>query len=333
VILTNCELPATSRRRLRILGPRYVIRHIGEISESELSEVEIMLIDIAPESGRAWLSKEKTSAMTKLSFVQSTRAGIDSVDIDELPRRVKICGNVGAYSLPMAEHTLGMMIDLAKGISQRNWKLRNGVSDVSDSLFLKGKTLGVIGAGGIGQAIAKLAKCLGMITLGVNTSGKRARHFDATYKHSRMDEVLKSSDAIVVTLPLTVRTFHLINASKLEMMKRNCILINVGRGHVVDEKALYYHLKNHLEFKCGLDVWWHYPKPGEPFAQKFPFFELPNFLGTPHVSGFVPEEKSISLDFAIDNIFRYVHRKKLLGLASRRDYLGLHELIASSKTS
>jgi phosphoglycerate dehydrogenase-like enzyme len=233
----------------------------------------------------------------------------------------------------MAEHTLGMIIDLAKDISQRSWKLKGGVADFSDSLFLKGKTLGVIGAGGIGQAVAKLAKCLGMKTLGVNTSGRRAPHFDKVYTDTRMDDVLKGSDVIVVTLPLTVSTFHLINAGKLEMMKQNCILINVGRGYVIDEEALYYHLKSHSKFKCGLDVWWHYPKPSEPFVQKFPFSELPNFLGTPHVSGFVPEEKLIALDFAIDNIVRYVHGKKLLGLASRGDYLGLHGMIASSKTS
>ena len=231
----------------------------------------------------------------------------------------------------MAEHTLGMILDLAKDLTRRNSKLGEGIAEYHNSLFLKGSTLGVVGAGGIGQEISRLAKCLGMKTLGVNTSGRPAPNFDRVYKISRLHHVLRRSDVLVLALPLTVKTFHLIDAAKLKIMKKNAILINVGRGYVIDEKALYGHLRRNPQFRCGLDVWWHYPKPGDRFVQSFPFFELPNFLGTPHVSGFVPQERQIAFDAAMDNVSRYITGKRVRGLASRDDYDGLREML-SQKT-
>ena len=332
ILLTDCEHGESLKRRLRNGAfRRYQLSSTDDITESELDEVEIMLVDIAVESGRAWLGKDKVSRMPRLKFVQSVRAGVDSINFDELPSGVEVCGNVGAYSQPMADHTLGMILDLAKDLSLRNSKLVEGIADYRDSLFLKGKVLGVVGAGGIGQAISGLAKCLGMKTLGVNTSGRRVPNFDAIYKIGRLDHVLQRSDVVVLALPLTVKTFHLVDAAKLEIMKKDAILINVGRGYVIEEAALYNHLMQHPEFKCGVDVWWHYPKHGGKFVQRFPFLDLPNFLGTPHVSGFVPQERQIALDTAMDNISRYLSGRKVRGLASRNDYAGLRELI-SQKT-
>jgi glycerate dehydrogenase len=328
VILTNCEFSTKARRRLGAgTRGRYALVGHEEVSENTLKDVEILLIDIALDSGKLLLSKEEISKMPRLKFIQSTRAGVDSVDFSQIPQNVKVCGNVGAYSEPMAEHTLGMILYLAKDLGQRNYKLAGGIADYQNSLFLKGKTLGVIGAGGIGQAVARLARCFGMRTLGVNSSGKKAPHFDRTYKISRLESVLGESHVVVVALPLNLRTLHLINESSLALMKSDCILVNVGRGHVIEEQALYNHLKNHPEFKCGLDVWWNYPRQNEPFIQRYPFFELQNFLGTPHISGFVPEERQIALDHAINNLLRYLGGGKLQGLAKREDYAGLGELL------
>jgi glycerate dehydrogenase len=286
-----------------------------------------MLIDIVLESDRKWLTVEKTARMPRLKFIQSSRAGVDAIDLEQLPKSVVICGNNGAYSDPMAEHTIGMILYLAKDLGNRNSKLKNGVVDSHNSLFLKGKTIGVIGAGGIGQAIAKVAKSLEMKTLGVNTSGKHAKYFDNIFEIRKLDEVLRVSDVIVLSLPLTVKSFHIIDAEKFRLMKKNCIFVNVARGYVIDEAALYNHLLRNPEFKCGLDVWWHYPKDNEKFSQRFPFFKLPNFLGTPHISGYVPEEREVALNFAVDNILRFVKNRQLRGLVNREDYRGLRELI------
>ena len=309
------------------IGTNFVLRHVDGIRRSELDRVEIMLIDTALESDRKWLTAEKMAQMSRLKFIQSLRAGVDAIDLEQLPKRIIICGNSGAYSDPMAEHTIGMILYLAKDLGNRNSKLKNGVVDSHNSLFLKGKTIGVIGAGGIGQVVAKIAKSLEMKTLGVNTSGKHVRYFDETFEIRKLDQVLRVSDVIVLSLPLTVKSFHIIDVGKLRLMKKNCILVNVARGYVIDEAALYSHLLQNPEFKCGLDVWWHYPKANEKFSQRFPLFKLTNFLGTPHVSGYVPEEREVALSFAVDNILGFVKNRPLRGLVEREDYRGLRELI------
>jgi phosphoglycerate dehydrogenase-like enzyme len=172
--------------------------------------------------------------------------------------------------------------------------------------------------------------CFGMRIIGVNSDGRPVPGFDTVLAVDQLTGVLKDVDVIVVALPLTVKTFHLIDASKLRAMKPSCILVNVARGYIIDEGALFDHLKFSPNFKCGLDVWWHYPKKGESFAQKFPFLELPNFLGTPHDSGIVPETEEIALLSAIENIGRFVRGELLKGVMNRNDYLGLKGLIAQA---
>jgi phosphoglycerate dehydrogenase-like enzyme len=256
---------------------------------------------------------------------------VDVLHFEEIPPEVLVCGNIGAYGDQIAEHVFGMILYFARNLSVSDEALTKGIWQIPESIFLRGKTLLVLGAGGIGGPVAKLAKCFGMKTLGVNTTGKPVEYFDRVAAIDKLDELLPSADVVVVALPLTVKTFHLLDAEKLQMMKRSCILINVARGHVIAEHALYEHLKGHPEFKAGLDVWWHYPKRGETFAQRFPFFDLPNFLGTPHDSGIVPETEEIALLSAIENIGRSVRRETLKGVIDRNDYLGLKELLSRAE--
>lgn len=331
LIATNLELTSALERRLNAICPDYVLKSQNVLGAKDLGQVEIILIDIMGANGKGLIAK--VSDMPRLKMIQSLRAGADSVDFSSIPQEIIYCGNIGAYSLPMGEFTMGMILYLAKYLSLRNEKLRNGEPDYRNSILLNGRKIGIIGAGGIGQEVSKLAKCLGMITIGVNTSGKSSPMFDKMYRTSGIDSVLKMSDVVVLALPLNVNTFHIINKKRLRLMKKDCILVNVGRGYLIDEKALYDHLLKNPDFKCGLDVWWHYPKPGEKFVQRFQFVDLPNFLGTPHVSGFVPEEREISIQSALDNIQRYVRGKKLKGVINREDYTGLSQLITRTKTS
>ncbi len=332
ILLSNCRFSTKNQKHLaKGLGKTFALRSIEDINDSELADVEIMLLDTVVPSAQVWLNAEKISKMPKLRLVQSHRAGVDNIDFQQIPMNVTVCGNVGAYSEPMAEHTLGMILYLAKDLGVRNSKLRSGIVDVHDSILLKGKTLGVVGAGGIGQAVAKLSRSVGMKTLGVNTSGKAVPNFDKTFALGKVDEVLRSSDVIVLSLPLTLKTLHIIDGEKLSLMKKTCILINVARGHLIVQEALYNHLSQNPQFKCGLDVWWRFPTPNKPFTPDFPFLELANFVGTPHCSGFVPEEYESALDHALDNVVRFVKGKKPKGLADRQDYEGLRELIATPR--
>jgi glycerate dehydrogenase len=162
----------------------------------------------------------------------------------------------------------------------------------------------------------------------VNTSGRSVPDFDQVVSLDKFEEFAIEADVVVIALPLTLYTFHLIDEGALSKMKPNCVLVNIARGYIIDEAALYKHLSENPSFKCALDVWWHYPKKGEKFQQKFPFFELPNFLGTPHDSGIVPETQELALASSFENIVRFTKNEPLRGLMDRKDYLGLSELIA-----
>ena len=110
-----------------------------------------------------------------------------------------------------------------------------------------------------------------------------------------LHDMLAAADIVVVTLPLTRTTRGLIGSRELGLMKPDAILVNVARGAIVDEDALFEHLKAHPDFGAGIDTWWDEPEPGQPFRPRLPFLSLPNVVGSPHNSGTVPGMTSHSL--------------------------------------
>jgi phosphoglycerate dehydrogenase-like enzyme len=323
IIFSTAPLSSTLRSRLQqSSGDEIEILEGDQIPDEAASDVDVLVV-----SDTKWLNKVKFERLTNLHLVQTLSAGIDAIDFEVIPQEVLICGNVGAFSEPIAEHVFGMIICLARNIILREEELRKSVFDQSQGIFLKSKIIGIIGTGGIGQAIARVAKAFGMHTNGINSSGRSVEFFDRTDSLDGLDELLSQSDMVVIAMPLTVSTMNLINESNLRLTKPNCILINVGRGKIVKEKALYDHLRAHPSFKAGIDVWWKYPDPGGPFAQNYPFLELPNFLGSPHNADAVPESQDLAVENAVRNIERYLKREPLKGLAKREDYIGLKSMI------
>lgn len=307
-----------SKDRTSGLSGEYVIIEADQKSDPTLTDAEVLLVgDIS------WLNKLEFGKMSKLRLIQITSAGVDSIDFERIPPEVIVCGNVGAYAEQIAEHVFGMILCLAKDLIFRNEQLRNSIYDRQRTLFLKGRTIGILGTGGIGKAVARLAKAFGMVTLGINSSGIEVEYFDEVSNLSGLNRLFGKSDVIVVALPLTVRTLNLIDSRSLRLCKKDCILVNVGRGRVIDEKALYDQLLDNPSFKAGIDVWWRYSERGTPFVQNYPFFDLPNFLGSPHDSGYVSESEEIALEYALINIRRCVEGQSLLGVAKREDYQGL----------
>jgi len=296
------------------------------------SRVEIIFLDTAGGQDASLLSAGSLARFPNLKLVQSLRAGVDSINFGDIPEKVTVCGNTGAYSDQIAEHVFGMILYFAKNLGLVNQDLSKGDWHPRMSQFLRGRTILILGTGGIGESVARLATAFGMRTIGVNRGGHAVSNFEQVSGLERLGEIFGDADVVVITLPLSVSTFHLIGETEFRAMKSNCILVNVSRGYVIDEQALYEHLKRTPTFSSGVDVWWHYSRgSGQKFAQKFPFFELPNFLGTPHDSGFVPETDEIAYRSAVENIGRYVRNEPLHGVMNRNDYLGLKELIARAE--
>jgi glycerate dehydrogenase len=257
-----------------------------------------------------------------LRFVQLLSAGADGIDYAAFPPGLPLAGNVGAYAGPMAEHVLAMVLSLAKRLPQRHAALAAGRFEQLPSLGLRGAVCAILGYGGIGAATARLLRAFGARIYAVNRSGRTPEGADLAATLDGLDKVLAAADVVVVCLPLTLATRDLIGARELALMKPTAILVNVARGAIVQEGPLYEHLRTHPEFGAGIDAWWDEPSGGAPFRARYPFFELPNFIGSPHNSGIVPGTLQGAARQAAENVRRYLRDEPVTGLVHREDYIG-----------
>jgi len=254
-------------------------------------------------------------------FVQLISAGADHLAFGELPPGAVVASNVGAYAEPMAEHVLAMTLALLKRLPQGHAKLASGVWDQSMTRQLSGSVCGVLGYGGIGRATARRMRALGASIYAVNTSGRSADPVDFVGTLDRLDTVLEAADILVLCLPLTRRTRGLIGKGELERMKPDAVLVNVGRGALVVEDALYDHLRLHPQFSAGIDTWWGEPFRGGRFTVDRPFFDLPNLIGSPHNSALVPGALDEALAAALSNIRRFLTGEAVTGVVRVEEYV------------
>jgi phosphoglycerate dehydrogenase-like enzyme len=258
-----------------------------------------------------------------LGFIQLLSAGLDSVDFAAIPAGVTVAGNVGAYAAPIAEHVLAMTLSLAKHLQIEHAALARGqFNRPAHSRTLHRAVCGILGFGGIGQATARLMRAFGARIHAVNSSGRSTGPADWVGTLADLDQVLAAADVLVISLPLTSGTRGLIGTRELALMKPDAILINVARGAIVSEQALYQHLAANPGFSAGLDAWWDEPRGGGAFHTNYPFFELPNVLGSPHNSGDVPGIEEFAARRAAENVRRYLHGEPVTGVAQRSDYAG-----------
>jgi len=261
-------------------------------------------------------------ALEHLQLMQLLSAGADHVPYPLLPPGVRIASNVGAFAEPIAEHVMAMALALAKKLMINHEKLSKGEFDQSSpNISLKGKICGILGFGGNGKAIARLMRSFGVKIYAINRSGKTDEEVNFISTLDDLDYVLRHSDLIVVALPSNRDTRELIGKKELETMKPKAILINIARGSIIDEQALYDHLKDNPNFMVGTDVWWVEPFRDGEFRLDRPFFDLPNFLGSPHNSPMVPGAIEEAVRSASANILRFIDGKPIRGLVRREDYL------------
>lgn len=260
------------------------------------------------------------AAADRLRFVQLLSAGADGIDYATFPARLVLASNVGAYAGPMAEHVLAMALSLAKRLPQRHAALAAGRFEQLPSLTLNGAVCAILGYGGIGAATARLMRAFGARIYAVNRSGRTPAEADLAATLDDLDKVLAAADVVVVCLPLTRATRDLIGARELALMKPAAILVNVARGAIVQEGPLYEHLRTHPEFSAGIDAWWDEPSGGAPFRPRYPFFSLPNFIGSPHNSGIVPGTLQGAARQAAENVRHYLRGEPVTGLVRREDY-------------
>jgi phosphoglycerate dehydrogenase-like enzyme len=258
----------------------------------------------------------------RLLFVQLLSAGADALDFRAIPEQPVLACNAGAYAAPIAEHVMAMALALARRLPQRHAALARGEFGMWEPVItLDGTVCAIVGYGGIGGATARLMRAFGARIHAVNTSGRTGDPTEFTGTLADLDRVLAAADVLVLSLPLTRATRGLIGARELALMKPTAILVNVSRAAVIDERALFEHLRDQPEFGAGIDTWWHEPGPDSGFSTAFPFFDLPNVIGSPHNSGTVDGALQTGARMAAENVRRFLHGQTVTGVIRREDYL------------
>jgi glycerate dehydrogenase len=260
-----------------------------------------------------WNTKELTPRELTLiggaKLLQSMTAGVDFLQFSALPAGLPVAANGGAYAEPMAEHALAMALAAAKRLLVEHAALAAGAfNQHTSNRMLAGGVCGIYGFGGIGVATARLMRAIGMRVHAINRRGRTDEPVDWIGGIDQLDTLLAESDVLLISAPLSRTTRGLFDAAALARMKPDAILINLARGELIDEAALFAHLQANPAFTACIDAWWIEPIRHGRFAMDQPFMTLPNAIGSPHNSSSVSAVRVVALRRAVENC-----RRALLG--------------------
>jgi len=215
-----------------------------------------------------------------LRTIQLTSAGLDRVPLDYINEKgIQLFNARGVYSIPMAEWAILKILEIYKksrifykNQEQHKWEKQRELLELTD------KTAAIIGYGSVGKEIAKRLKAFGVTVISVDRQVKEDEYVNESILIDNLDLALEKSDIIILTLPLTDETQHLINEEKIKVMKDDAVLINVSRGGIIDETALIESLRNDRFFGVALDVFEEEPLNASPL------WDCENVIITPHNS-------------------------------------------------
>ncbi len=235
------------------------------------------------------LRAEQLKEGKKLKWIHSTAAGVAQLMYPELrDSGIMVTNPSGIFSVPMAEHSIGLLLALARnfpdsvrGQDRGRWAQQEIWDKPQHLTELNGKVLLIVGYGSIGREVAKRAKAFEMRVWGVTRSGAGERtHSEKIFSATQLREALPGADYVLICAPETAETTHLIGAAEIARMKRGARLINVGRGSLLDEAQLVQALESGALGGAALDV-----AQTEPLPAESSLWKAPNLFLTPHTSG------------------------------------------------
>ena len=238
------------------------------------------------------------AACPNLQMVSVWGTGTDNIDLHAAGMRgVTVCNTPGVNAFAVAEHALTLMLVVGRKIVALDREMRTGKWPREMLTQMVGKTLGVFGMGTIGARVAALGKAIGMDVLGWSAQGDAARIKKAGARPASKDEILTTADVVSLHVRLATETRGFIGRKELGMMKPTAILVNTGRGALVDRDALLAALREGRIMGAGLDVFHQ-----EPLAPDDPILTLPNVICSPHNAGQTPEVVRDGLLRAVANV-------------------------------
>jgi D-3-phosphoglycerate dehydrogenase len=237
----------------------------------------------------------------RLELISVWGTGTDNIDLESAQRRgITVCNTAGVNANAVAEHAIALMLAVARRIPKIDREMRTGAWPREMLTQLLGKTLGVFGTGAIGMRVIALGRALGMEVLAWSARGDDARIAGAGAHALPKDEILRAADVVTLHLRLSPETRGFLARRELSLMKQSSILINTGRGALVERTALLDAL-GAGRISAGLDVF-----HDEPLAAGDPILALPNVVLSPHNAGQTPEVIRDGLLCAVENIENFL---------------------------
>lgn len=264
---------------------------------SKLAEADYIIIRTLQLTG------EDLNGADRLKLIHKWGAGYDNIDVTTIsPRNIPVAICVGGNAVPVAEMAVLHMLAVYRNLIPQDRLLRKNqwAKDIysSRSYTLRGKTIGLLGAGNIGRKVAHLVQGFGAVTQYYDSfrlSEKTEQELNLSYVP--YEDLLKTSDIISIHIPLTKETKNLVDRTALAKMKPSAILINTSRGGIVDEAALAEALQEGRLLGAGLDAF-----TDEPPGEDYPFFGMDNVVLTPHAGGNTADNAATMIELCMKNI-------------------------------
>ncbi|MFW5699693.1 MAG: D-2-hydroxyacid dehydrogenase [Bacteroidota bacterium] len=265
-------------------------------------DAEIILLN------KTGLNRKAIESLPKLKYIGVLATGYNTVDIDAASEKGIIVSNIPTYSTnSVVQMVFAHILNFTQRVAQHDATVKAGrwVNSIDFCYWdqplieLAGKTLGIIGGGTIGSAVAAVGKAFAMEVLIYTPREKK--HLKESYSLVSLNEVIKNSDVLTLHCPLNDETEKMINAESLRMMKKNALLINTGRGLLIDEQALAEALNNDIIAGAGLDV-----LSTEPPKENNPLLSAKNCYITPHNAWATKEARARLIEIATHNVKSYL---------------------------
>ena len=305
-----------------LLGrPRYPCDHTATMQRTAvqdqewaalMAEVEILFDVYRPQSD------DLPRRAPRLCWIQFSSSGVGKF-VERMglgPTSIIVTNVAGVHATPLAEFVLFAMLYFAKRMPRVLADQRRHHWEQFAVTNLRGATLGLVGLGGVGREVARLARAVGMRVVAIRRSpgegGNQVPDVEAVYSTDRLRELLAESDYVTLILPHTPETAGLIGKAELAAMKPGAVLINIARGTIVDEPALIEALRSGHLGGAALDVF-----AIEPLPTESPLWDMPNVLTTPHTISTAVDENELVIDLFCDNLRRFLAGKPLRNVYDR----------------
>ncbi|MCL2338253.1 MAG: D-2-hydroxyacid dehydrogenase [Firmicutes bacterium] len=263
-----------------------------------------------------WPVIAEVTEMKNLKWVMTFSSGVDHWEkFGRWPAQVSLINLPGGSAIPVAEFTIGLMLELTKKFNQiwDNQKLEKYDRIMGEELY--GKTLGIIGLGGIGREIAKRAKAFDMHVIGTEIEVRDISFVDQVYLNSRFEEVLAISDFVVLSCPETKETLGMMNEERFKLMKKTAYFINCARGSLVIKEALIKALEEEWIAGAANDTHWIKNPPPSYLPPGDELWQAKNLIITPHVSSWTDMYAKRFGAVFVENIDRFINGQPLISVA------------------